>query len=386
MKTISVPAELNTRKTPVLRLNTAHPAGGGFYDLAHNRFPRVDEVFGGHTWERAVPPETFFESHPEYFALVNGQRLKPGDHNSQYCLSNPEVQELIYRDLASWLERGYASVDLGQPDGFRQCQCDACAKLYGTGKDWGEKIWVFNRQIAERLYQSHPSGQLTMMSYILTAAPPKTFTKFPPNTCIMLTGTNEEDIAPWRGIEVPRGFTGYIYNWCPNLGSRYTPMRTPGFVESQVKRLVANHIQAIRRDGPGQLFGLEGPVYYVMGRMFDDPEHNTAKELMSEFCDAAFGRSSWYMRSFYNRLYHAITLYSDHIGTRCDFSPMPPRATACSMRLTHAIALSLLFTASVAVLNPPPTGHMCCSPSPDTMPIISDWPMTVTRSRMPTPA
>lgn len=187
MKAISVPAKLNTSKTPVLRLNTAHPAGGGFYDLAHNRFPRVDEVFGGHTWERAAPPETYFESHPEYFAFINGQRLKPGDHNAQYCLSNPDVQELIYRDLASWLDRGYGSVDLGQPDGFRQCQCDACAKLYDTGKDWGEKIWIFNRQVAERLYQSHPAGQVTMMSYILTATPPKTFTKFPPNTCFTRT-------------------------------------------------------------------------------------------------------------------------------------------------------------------------------------------------------
>ena len=26
-------------------------------------------------------------------------------------------------------------------------------------------------------------------------------------------------------------------NWCPNLGTRYTPMRTPSFVEAQVKRL-----------------------------------------------------------------------------------------------------------------------------------------------------
>ena len=59
--------------TPVLRVNTSHPAGGGFYDLAHNRFPRVDELFGGHTWERAVPAE-LFEKHPEYFTLVNGQR------------------------------------------------------------------------------------------------------------------------------------------------------------------------------------------------------------------------------------------------------------------------------------------------------------------------
>jgi len=316
---MTVPADLNLEKTPLLRLNTAHPAGGGFYDLAHNRFPRVDEVFGSHTWERAVPPEKYWESHPEYFALVSGSRLKP-EGGAQYCLSNPAVQELIYRDLASWMDRGYASVDLGQPDGFRECQCEDCAKLYNTGSDWSEKIWIFNRNVAEKLAKSHPGKDVTMMSYILTAKPPKTFTKFPANTCIMLTGTNEQDIEPWRGIEVPRGFTGYVYNWCPNLGSRYTPMRTPGYIETQVKRLAANRIQSLYRDGPGQLFGLEGPVYYTMGRMFDDPERNAAKDLLPEYCEAAFGNKStaFYMRSFYDQLYHAIALYSDHIGTRCD--------------------------------------------------------------------
>jgi len=320
LKTVSVPADLNVTKTPLLRLNTSHPAGGSFYDLAHNRFPRVDEVFGGHTWERAVPVEEYWETHPEYFAYISGSRQQPVAGNAQYCLSNPAVQDLIYRDLASWLDRGYASVDLGQPDGFRECQCDACNQLYDTGKDWSEKIWVFNRQVAERLEKSHPGREVTMMSYILTAQPPKTFNTFPANTCIMLTGTNEEDIAPWREIGVPRGFTGYIYNWCPNLGTRYTPMRTPGFVEDQVKRLAANRIESLYRDGPGQLFGLEGPVFYVMGRMFDDPERNSASELLKEFYEAAFVDPStvFYMRSFYDQLYHAIALYSNHIGTRCD--------------------------------------------------------------------
>lgn len=319
-KTISAPEDLNVHKTPLLRLNTAHPAGGGFYDLAHNRFPRVDEVFGGHTWERAVPVEKHWETHPEYFAMISGSRQEPAEGKAQYCLSNTDVQELIYRDLASWLDRGYSSVDLGQPDGFQECQCEACDRLYETGKDWSEKIWLFNRQVAQRLHESHPGREVTMMSYILTAQPPKTFDAFPANTCIMLTGTNEEDIAPWRGIDVPRGFTGYVYNWCPNLGTRYTPMRTPGFVEDQVKRLAANRIQSLYRDGPGQLFGLEGPVFYVMGRMFDDPEQNSAGELLKEFYEAAFIDPSivFYMRSFYDQLYHAIALYSNHIGTRCD--------------------------------------------------------------------
>jgi len=254
MKTIIVPDTLNVTKTPLLRVNSAHPAGGSFYDLAHNRFPRVDEQFGGHTWERAVPAELFAE-HPEYFAMISGSRLKP-EGNGQYCLSNADVQERIYRDLVSHLERGFDSVDLGQPDGFRECQCEKCDALYGTGKDWSEKIWIFNREVAERVEKSHPGGQVTMMSYILTAQPPKTFSKFPANTSIMLTGTNEGDIAPWRGIEVPRGFTGYVYNWCPNLGTRYTPMRTPGYIELQVQRLAAARIQSLYRDGPGQLFGL----------------------------------------------------------------------------------------------------------------------------------
>jgi len=318
IKAITVPESLNMTTTPPLRVNTAHPAGASFYDLAHNRFPRVDEQFGGHTWERAVPADLFAE-HPEFFALISGSRAKP-EGGAQYCLSNPEVQERIYRDLASWLDKGFESVDLGQPVGFRECQCEKCEALYGVGKDWSEKIWIFNRDVARRLDKSHPGRQLTMMSYILTAPPPKTFKVFPANTCVMLTGTNEGDIAPWRGIDVPRGFTGYVYNWCPNLGTRYTPMRTPGYVEQQVQRLALNRIQSLYRDGPGQLFGLEGPVYYTMGRMFDDPANNHAKDLVSEFCEAAFQNKSiaFYMRAFYDELYNAIALYSDHLGTRND--------------------------------------------------------------------
>lgn len=317
----SVPSDLDVQKSPVLRVNTAHPAGGGFYDLALNRFPRVDEMFGGHTWERAIPPEIFWESHPEYFALINGQRLRPVSGTAQYCLSNPDVQELIYQDCAAWLNKGYALVDLGQPDGFRECQCEECKNLYGPSSNWSEKIWLFHRQVAERLQASHPGREVNLMSYILTAQPPRSFQSFPANTSIMLTGTREQDLAPWKDFDVPRGFTGYVYNWCPNLGTRYTPMRTPGFVESQVRRLAANRIQSLYRDGPGQLFGLEGPVYYVMGRMLDDPQNNMASSLLTEFYEAAFGDRStvFYMRAFYDQLYHAIEIYSNLVGTRCDY-------------------------------------------------------------------
>jgi hypothetical protein len=314
--TVIVPADLDMQKTPVFGSWTAYPPRGGFYDIAQNRFPRVDDPFGGHTYERAIPVEKYIATHPEYFALIGGQRLNPVGVNAQYCISNPEVQELFYQDLIAWLDEGYNSVDLGQPDGFRPCQCEKCAQLFDTGGDWSEKLWILHRNLAERVLAARPGKTVCMMSYILTAQPPKTFRKFPANTQVMLTGTNEEDFAPWRGHEVPQGFTGYIYNWCPNLSTRYTPMRTPGFIETQAKRLVANRIQSIYQDGPGSLQGLEGPVYYTMGRMFDDVENNQAKVLVHEFCDAAFGKAAPPMLQFYDQLYHDIELYSRFLGTR----------------------------------------------------------------------
>ncbi|MDA0840907.1 MAG: DUF4838 domain-containing protein [Planctomycetota bacterium] len=309
-----IPSDLDVQKTPHIKFNVSYPLRGSFYDIANNLFPLVDDVFGGHTYARAVPMDKYGEPHPEYFALVGGNRLTSG--HGQYCISNSEFQELVYQDLIGWLDLGYETVDLGQPDGFRACQCGPCNNLYDTGSDWSEKLWILHRKLAERVQKARPGKMVTMMSYILTEQPPKTFKVFPKNTRIMWCGTNEEDIAPWREYEVPGGFTAYIYNWTPNLSSRYTPMRTPLTIELQAKRLYHNKVQSLYRDGPGALHGLEGPVYYLMGRIFDDPENMQAKFLVHEFCGAAFGKSAGPMLRFYDALYHAVEPYSQYLGTR----------------------------------------------------------------------
>lgn len=60
---VVVPADLNVQKTPVFDSWTAYPPRGSFYEIANNRFPRVDDPFGGHTWERAVPAK-LYATHP----------------------------------------------------------------------------------------------------------------------------------------------------------------------------------------------------------------------------------------------------------------------------------------------------------------------------------
>lgn len=313
---IAVPANLNVQRTPAIEYNIAWASGAGFYDIANCRFPIVDEIFGGHTWARAIPEAKYIKDHPEYFAFVNGKRLTGMGAGAQYCISNKDVQELLYQDLIRWLDSGYHAVDLGHPDGFRPCQCENCTKLFDTGNDWNEKIWILHRNLAQRVAQARPDKIVTIYSYIQTSLPPKTFAEFPANVRIALTGTEEHELIAWSNVTPPQGFSAYIYNWTPNLVTTYHPMRTPLYVEAQARRFASHHFHSIYRDGRGDLYGLEGPVYYIMGRMFDDPEKLQAKDLMVEYCAAAFGNSAPAMLRFYNELYHGIELYSQYLGTR----------------------------------------------------------------------
>jgi hypothetical protein len=327
--TIAVPADLNLTKTPLLLSNADFPRQT-FYDISLNEFALLGGPLDAHSYDAAIPAMKYRDTHPEYFALINGKRccLIPSGNPEwtkrpwveQYCISNPEVQDLIYKRALERLDRGNELTGVGQPDGFQPCQCENCEKLYDTGKDWDEKLWVFHRALAERLLQERPEAKLNLMVYGNTGKPPKTFKRFPKNVILTSLGdSTEQERAIWNDVEVPGGYLSYLHTWGGyHVAGPYTPVRTPSYVEKMVKRLVKQNVRIIVRDGAiGYCWGLEAPVYYAYGRMFDDPATNNAKALLDEFCVAAFGKSAGSMKQFYDRLYKQIAVYSDAIGTHC---------------------------------------------------------------------
>jgi len=318
---IAVPPNLDVKKTPVLEYDITWPPVVSFYHLAQNRFPTIDSTFGGHTWHRAIPTDdAAFAAHPERFAMLGGKRVRTGgEAQIQFCISNPDVQELLYKDLEKHFKMGFKTVDLGQPDGFRGCECEACAKLFGTGNDWSEKIWILNRNLAERAYKAFPDRIVNLAVYAITETLPKTFSSFPPNVQLFMCGTRDHELAAWQKFGAPQGFSTYLYYWCPNMMPRYFPMRTPLYVGNAAKRLMAAKVHSISRDGNGgTAYGLEGPTYYTMGKMFDGPDAHRAKDLVIEYVGAAFGKSAPAMMSFYDQLYNSLEIYSRYMATRED--------------------------------------------------------------------
>ena len=83
-----------------------------------------------HTFNQLVPPEQYFDEHPEYFSLVDGERQREGNR-VQLCLTNPDVLRIATDQVLKWIaehpEADVFSVD--QNDGYGYCECDNCAAL-----------------------------------------------------------------------------------------------------------------------------------------------------------------------------------------------------------------------------------------------------------------
>lgn len=281
-----------------------------FYDYANSNYgPGNLRSLGGHSYCAAVPAAKYGKSNPEYFALlgtgVGKRRNSAGNH---LCISNKKVQELIFKQVLRSLDEGAEVAELAQTDGFQPCLCDGCAR-YGNTADHGEKLWILHRKIAEEVLKTRPGKKVLIISYGPTAAPPKSFSKFPENVMVELCDCSPEAFAAWNKVTVPQGFMACIYNWGWYNMPGLTPKRTPEYAAAQARFFIKNKVRGIYRCGFGENFGLEGPVYYVFGKILEDPSRSEAK-LLDEFYTRAFKEAAAPMKIFYTQLYSRLKLYS----------------------------------------------------------------------------
>ena len=286
------------------RYSWANIMGSMLYDYANGCYGSGRYyVGGGHTYPKACPPSKYFKDHPEYFGLFGGRRSGSNEKNPSLCISNPHVQDLIADRLKQLMDDGCDIVELGQNDGWRFCECEACKALGGPGAEYiGEKIWILHRNIAERLLKERPGKAVLILCYSATLHPPKTFKKFPANVMIELCHVSPMQFEEWKGYEVPLGFTAYIYLWGGYQPLGLTPKRSWMHCRDFAKRMVDNRIRGIFRCGYGELFGLEGPTYWVFNHALENPDLDVLKTV-DEYCTRAFGPTAGpQMRSFYETL------------------------------------------------------------------------------------
>lgn len=354
---VVVPAGLEVRKTPALKFGFdtsfgrvgANSLTRDLYLIANNYMPNTEFEMTAHSYPRAIPVEEFRESHPEYFALIGDKRTVEMENweprgMGHYCISNPEARELIYQDMLRSLDLGFDLTVLAQQDGFRACQCQDCHDLYDTGDNWTEKLWIFHRNLAERLLEDRPEKKVMLLSYGLTWSPPSSFSEFPENAIVWLCRTSPEILEEWREVDVPAGFAAYIYSWGTYNTLGYTPQQTPVRMEQLARKFADLNVHGVFMDGFGHLFGLQGPAYYVFGRMFDDPDHHRAADLLEEYYESAFGEALVPMRRFFETLHHALQFYVD---APIRYTDAYDRTRAHDLRMDPMRSLQLIYSPEI---------------------------------------
>lgn len=122
-----------------------------------------------------VPPEMYFETHPEYYALMGGKRRTeykgaPG----QLCLSNPEIIGIIEQGMRRLMDQYPDAIywDFSINDSKQHCTCSKCnAKYRKYGSQAGVMCEVIN-ELARRM----PDKRICTLAYFYTKKVPKGIT------------------------------------------------------------------------------------------------------------------------------------------------------------------------------------------------------------------
>ena len=156
----------------------------------------VKLLVGSHAFLMWCPPDEFFETHPEYYSELDGER-KP----KQLCVTNPDVERIVAERVIQFLDDTPAvgGVHLGPQDGGNFCTCKRCMEVdspleYAGGNYKGMNVYKRSRSIfsfvdrvAARVAEKHPDIWITAPAYGRNHEPPSGFSPRAPNMSVRLT-------------------------------------------------------------------------------------------------------------------------------------------------------------------------------------------------------
>ncbi len=263
-----------------------------------------------HTMFTLVPPEKYFDIHPEYFALMGGKRTK-----TQLCLSNPDVLQITIDELRRRMkekpEAKYWSVS--QMDTYGYCECEKCSShLTLSGSDtlsgWdtpsGCMIGFVNKVAA-----AFPDKVISTLAYQYTRSAPK-YVKPASNVNIMLC-TIECDRS--KSLESDTSVGSFLYdlkNWSAIADDilvwdyviQFTNMLAPfpnlQVLQPNIQLFKKYHVSSVFEQGCHGTYSENQELrQYFLARLLWNPGLN-ADSLISHFLDGYYGAAGPYVGKY----------------------------------------------------------------------------------------
>ena len=146
---------------------------------------------GHHNFNYWIPGRKYSQTHPEFFAEIDGKRIQSSDGKSelllseQLCTTNPELRAEIVKNMLEYCGKHpeIKVISLIPNDGFGWCECEKCSRFYDKSKkgsfySLSEHVYLADRiyhdllrDVAARLREKRPDLTLTFCAYINYCTP-----------------------------------------------------------------------------------------------------------------------------------------------------------------------------------------------------------------------
>jgi len=270
-----------------------------------------------HSFFHYLPSQKYGKEHPEYFALVDGERkLEMGGGGPELCLTNPDVLRIVTNTILDALKKnpGMENISVSQNDNNKYCRCPQCAAIdEREGTPMGSLL-TFVNAVADEVAKEYPDVMIGTLSYWYSRKPPKTI-KPRPNVqiqlcsieCCVLHPINDpnceknvqfcHDLANWGNM--CKNIS--IWNYNTNFSNYLLPCPNLRVIEPNIRYFVANNAMGIFMQAAGNAIGAELSDLrnYVIANLLWDPT-KSGQKLIDEFLDLHYGRAAGPIRRFIN--------------------------------------------------------------------------------------
>ncbi|MGC8829801.1 MAG: DUF4838 domain-containing protein [Verrucomicrobiia bacterium] len=272
-----------------------------------------------HTFYPLVPPDKYFESHPDWYSMIDGKRTYK---NAQLCLSNPELKDFVVERVKQWLKESPKAniISISQNDWHGNCQCPKCKEIDEREGSPSGSLLEFINYIAEKIEPEFPNVAIDTLAYQYTRKPPKTM-KPRDNVIIRLCSIEcnfreplyhesnakfAEDILGWSKICKRL----YIWDYTTDF-AHYIQPHPNWFVLGENLRFFHKHnVRGVFEQGAYQSYGSEMAELraWLLAQLLYNP-YQDDRALIKEFLEGYYGPAADKIRQYMDLMYAASKGY-----------------------------------------------------------------------------
>jgi len=290
-----------------------------------------------HTFNYLVPPEVYFDAHPEYFSEINGKRTR--DY-TQLCLTNPDVLRIAIATVRKWIQESPEAtiISVSQNDWHNYCTCPKCSALAEEEGSQSGPLLHFVNAIADDIAQDYPHIIIDTLAYQYTRKPPK-HVKPRPNVAIRLCSIECEFNRPLETSPFNKSFVDDIRGWnqiCDrlhiwdyviNYAHCVQPFPNLRVLQPNIRFFIENGVTGIYEEA--NYFSRGGEMAelrtYLMAKTLWDPGYDIEKGI-DEFLAAYYGPAAPVIRRYIDDI-HDLAVSDDDFHMPIYVGPKSPFQT-----------------------------------------------------------